>query len=357
MTLTELNYNVRKFTPLAIITVLVLFMLFLAFQLLSLYSKSIKKEVVVSPTPIQIDATFSKIKPPIIPQASNTSKYTFVLDTLDGTPNVENATSAATVYFLPKEAASFGSLPKASLMAKEVGFNTEITKPKVVDNIATFDDGKNKLIVEMTNFNFNYDFVLTKEDVNLDSSRVPSDNELISQASNYLSRISRYPTDLSKGTKNVIYLNYNSDSNQVATLDSSEGANMAEIDFYRPDIDPYPIVTSTYYNSSNYVLFGFTPAGSKIIRSQVKFFEKSEDQTGKYPVRTAADAWQDVLKGKAMVVSTTKDSGEITVKKVFLAYYDPDIYQEYLQPVYVFLGDDKFVAYVPAVSPDYLLPE
>lgn len=357
MTLTELNYNVRKFTPIAIIFILVLFMLFLAFQLLSLYSKSLNKAVVASPTPIPIDATFSKIKVPIIPQAGNTSKYTFVLDTLDGTPNVEDATSAATIYFLPKATASFGSLPKASLMAKEVGFNTEVTKPKVVDSIATFDDGKNKLIVDMTNFNFNYDFVLTKEDVNLDGSRIPSENELISQSSNYLSRISRYPSELTKGNKNIIYLNYNSEANQVATLDSAEGANMAEIDFYRPNIGSYPIVTSTYYNSSNYVLFGFTPAGSKIIRSQVKFFEKSEDQTGKYPLRTAADAWQDVLSGNALVVSSTKDSGEITVKKVFLAYYDPDVYQEYLQPVYVFLGDDKFAAYVPAVSPEYLLTQ
>jgi hypothetical protein len=39
---------------------------------------------------------------------------------------------------------------------------------------------------------------------------------------------------------------------------------------------------------------------------------------------------------------------------MFLAYYDPDIYQEYLQPVYVFVGEPNFIAYVPAISNEYL---
>lgn len=40
---------------------------------------------------------------------------------------------------------------------------------------------------------------------------------------------------------------------------------------------------------------------------------------------------------------------------MFLGYFDPDVYQEYLQPVYVFIGDDDFVSYVPAVSGEYLV--
>ena len=38
---------------------------------------------------------------------------------------------------------------------------------------------------------------------------------------------------------------------------------------------------------------------------------------------------------------------------MFLGYYDPDVYQEYLQPMYVFLGDNNFVAYLPAITDDY----
>ncbi len=49
-----------------------------------------------------------------------------------------------------------------------------------------------------------------------------------------------------------------------------------------------------------------------------------------------------------------KNKTSIKIKKMFFAYFDPDIYQSYLQPVYVFLGENNFVGYVPAVSADYL---
>ncbi len=39
---------------------------------------------------------------------------------------------------------------------------------------------------------------------------------------------------------------------------------------------------------------------------------------------------------------------------MFLGYYDADLYQEYLQPVYVFLGSDNYVGYIPAVRSDYV---
>lgn len=357
MTLTELNYTVRKFAPFAVISVLVVFMLFLAVQLLLLYVSSQQKQVVQAPPQAIINATFNKIKPPIIPQSNPSNRYTYVLDTLDGTANVENATSAATIYFLPEQTASFGFLSQIYLMAEAAGINTEVTQHRLSDNRAIFDDGKNKLDIDISNFNFSYDFVLTQDDVSFDGSRIPTENELQNQASNYLSKISRYPTDLAQGKKNIIYLHFNSESNEVATLDSPEGANMAEIDFYRPDINGYPMVTSTYYNSPHYVLFGFDTRGNRVVRAQVKFIEKSEDQIGQYPLRSAEIAWQNLQEGKGMVVSSTKTSGEIVIKKVFLAYYDPDVYQEYLQPVYVFLGDDKYVGYVPAVTDEYLLAE
>jgi hypothetical protein len=50
------------------------------------------------------------------------------------------------------------------------------------------------------------------------------------------------------------------------------------------------------------------------------------------------------------VVNGRPNQANITIKKMFLAYYDPDEYQPYLQPVYVFVGDNDFVGYVPAVE-------
>ena len=115
-----------------------------------------------------------------------------------------------------------------------------------------------------------------------------------------------------------------------------------------------PVVTSSYYNSPHYVLFAYDINGLKVVRAQVKYFEASMDQSGLYPIKTSDQAWADLQKGVGYVVSSNKPDGQIAVKKIVLAYFDPDVYQEYLQPVYVFLGDDKFAAYVPAVTDEYI---
>jgi len=129
---------------------------------------------------------------------------------------------------------------------------------------------------------------------------------------------------------------------------------MIEVDFYRPDIDIFPIVSPSYFNSQNYLVMVFNEDGFKVVKAQVKFFEKSDEEVGIYPIKTGTVVWEELQNGKGIIVSAPTDSTNIKIKKMFFAYFDPDIYQSYLQPVYVFLGENNFVGYVPAVTADYL---
>ena len=45
----------------------------------------------------------------------------------------------------------------------------------------------------------------------------------------------------------------------------------------------------------------------------------------------------------------------IVIRNISLAYYDSDEPQEYLQPIFIFEGDNDFVAYLPAITGEYLL--
>ena len=47
-------------------------------------------------------------------------------------------------------------------------------------------------------------------------------------------------------------------------------------------------------------------------------------------------------------------SSQISVKKMYLAYFDPAIQQDYLQPMFVFLGDNNFAGYIPALDNQFL---
>jgi hypothetical protein len=356
MTLTELNYYVRKFAPLAVIFLLVIIILFFSFQLLFLYASS-KSPTVVKEEAVALNPIFNKIKTPILPKSRQPKLYTYVLDTIDGTSNIEEATSAANVYFIPKPSATFGFLSQIYLMAETMGIDTKTTQHVLRDTTAEFDDGKRKLQINIDNYNFNFDFVFTPDDINFETSAIPSTDKLESDATGILSRINRYPPELAQGKKNIIYLNFNPESKALTSLQSSDGSNMAEVDFYRPDIDGYPMVTSTYYNSPNYVLFAFDQQSLKVVRAQITLLEHSIDQVGVYPIKTSSQAWEEFNAGSGFVASATTDGGEVKIKKIFLAYFDPDVYQEYLQPVYVFLGENNFVGYVPAVKSEFVLPQ
>jgi len=72
-----------------------------------------------------------------------------------------------------------------------------------------------------------------------------------------------------------------------------------------------------------------------------------------YPLRTAKSAWNLVQSGDAYVLNG-KGLKEAVVREVELAYYDSFDEQKYLQPIYVFKGDNNFMAFVPAVSANYL---
>jgi hypothetical protein len=356
MTLIEISYYSRKFLPVGIILILVIAIIGFGVQLLFLYFNSQStSQTAPSVQQLPISPLFDRIQPPTIPEARSPSAYTFVLDTFDATANPEQATSAAHVYFIPQKTASFGFLSKIYLMAQASGFDTKITQHKLEDKMAVFDDGKRTLRIDIRNFNFEFDYKLTQNDPLGLAPESLTEQTIISTANTYLNGMNRYPSDFSAGDTNVIYLAFNPDTKQVNTVEKIEQANIAEVDYYLPDLNGYPVVTSSYYNSPHFVMVLLSGGEQKVIQSTVAYLDRSIDQIGIYPLKTPQQAWEELESGKGYVVSAKVPEGEVIIKKVFMGYYDPDVYQEYVQPVYVFLGENEFVAYVSAVTSEYLI--
>lgn len=90
-----------------------------------------------------------------------------------------------------------------------------------------------------------------------------------------------------------------------------------------------------------------------------------------YPLREAAAAWEELKSGQGKVVylSLMDKTGEgdfgplpqlktVTINEVFLAYFDDEQRQNFLQPIYVFSGEaavlggakTDYIAYVPAID-------
>ncbi|MBI3620529.1 hypothetical protein HY214_05315 [Candidatus Roizmanbacteria bacterium] len=350
MTLTEVSYYGRKLLPFVFIFFLIFIALFYIVRITFLYSQKTKT------TPLFIKPTFGKIAAPVIKNATASGQFNFTLDTIEGVP--VTATPSANVFFLPEQATRFGYREKIYLMAKTIGFDTENVKHKLVDKVATFTDDRQKLTIDITNFNFSYEYKYATDAAVFVNARIPERTAIEESATGTLKALGRYPEELSKGKTNIVYFAYNALSNTLGVTTKPNEANVVEVDYYRPDIDAFPqalsVVSPKYFTSQNYVILVFNDSGAKILKAQVRFFEKSPDQVGVYPLKTGDEVWNNLKAGKGSIISTSLSQGSVTIKKMFLAYFDPDEYQQYLQPVYVFLGDNDFIAYVQALSSLYL---
>lgn len=350
MTLTELSYHSRKLLPFLVLFVLIFLIIFYSFKLLFVYLDSNKPKLTVVPS------IFGKINSPVVKDATTSAGFKFSLDTIEGKP--VTTTDSAKIYSLPKPVTRFGYREKIYLMAKAFGINTEVTRHKLDDNIASFSDSRQELRINIGNFNFTYESQLNSTDsafLKLANSYIPSKKEIENKAIEFLTNVGRYPDDFAKGTMRVIYLKYNPDFNSYINVENRSEANLVEVDFYRPELDGIPVATPRFFSSSNYVVLLFTQDSFKVVKSQISYYEKSDTLVDLFPVKTGEAAWEELVSGKGIVVSARAGLKNIVIKDMKIYYLDPDNFQPFLQPVYVFYDDKDFVAFIPAVSNEYLI--
>ena len=356
MSLTEASYYFRKYLPFAVVAFLILLIVFYIFKLLFIYLGTLSQPKTISYYEIQGIEGFKLEKPQFFDNklATSSQDLKYVLDNPEGRPI--DASSAAYVYYVPPTAGKIENKTKAENIAAQPQFGfAKSTMKKVLNSKEykyTFSDMYRKLDIDLTNFNFTYKYEMKRNKQLFTKVKIPSETAIKDAAIDFLKKIDKYPEELAQGTMNIIYINYSQSTDTSTVVKRSKDANLVEVDFFRADISVLKVVTPTYFNSQNYVIFIPTEDGNNLMSAQVRFFAKSDDLTGVYALKTGEEAWQNLATGSANVVYNGSDKKTITIRKMELHYYDPDVYQQTIQPVYVFLGDN-FAAYVPALKESY----
>ncbi len=349
MTLTEVSYYSRRYMPLVILMGLVLLIFYYTIRLVVLVNQSQK------PATVYINPVFNKIPRPALERSASVSgQLNYVFDTVEGQPIT--ATAAAQVFQIPETLSNFSYLTKIYLIAKNIGFDTEKVKHTKVGNEAIFSDDKQKLSIDITNYNFTYDYRFAQEPQLFSSSSAALMQKSTAEqkAVDFLQLVDRYPDGLAQGKTNTTFFYYDANLQQMGPLENETGANVVEVDFFRPDIGDFPTVSPQYLNSQNYVIMTADEDTTyRVLRAQVRYYDISEQQVGVYPLITGEEAFNELKAGRALFVNVPANTDTIAIKTMFLGYFDPISYQSYFQPVYVFWGTDKFAAYVPALKSDY----
>lgn len=284
--------------------------------------------------------------------ASPSAALTFRLETIEG--SVPRASESAAVYFLPKKPPNFLGLPQTQDFAKRLGLGgAPIAESK---NIYRFDDPEFPLRrlrydIVSDNFILRYGF---EQDTGLFAERsLPLPEAARAEARSLLQTYDLYPEDIARGETNVTFLRLKGD--KLATTTSVSQADAVRVDFFRGAYGEMPVVTSNPDEGPiSFVFSGSQTEKKRILQFAYTYWPIDTQTVATYALKTSNAAWQELQSGGGFIARYPIRGPIAVVRSVYLAYYDSIEPQTYLQPIFVFEGDDEFLAYVPAVSLDWV---
>jgi len=343
-TLTETAYQTRKainWTILAIISYVILRLLWGIF--VSIFFAIFPPK---APPPNHIFGVLPAVKFPA-PIASPSGTLTFRLETIEG--SVPKASESATVYFMPKLAPNLLGLTNATAFAKRMEFTKDpIQETKYLYRFEDADTPLRILRYDIVSKNFILRYLYDRDMAVFSERNIPIADAAKLEAKNILQTYGLYEKDIENGTNTVQFLKLS--GNTLVQTTSLSQADSVRVDFYRAPIGNTKIVTP--YPNEGPISFVFS--GSKDIKKRVlqfayTFWPIDYQTTATYGLKPSSLAWTELQNGQGYIVRYPKTMTAV-IRKVYLAYYDSMDPQTYLQPVFVFEGDEDFMAYVPAVA-------
>ena len=275
------------------------------------------------------------------------------------TINVETATgklpkfaTQAKVYYMPPYATTLFSFDNAQKEAKALGFAG--SPLQLSDTLYRFTSTEVPATLELnivTNaFSISYNLAANPAPL---SQVAPTPNAAVQQAKQLLGSANSLPADISDGPTSSEFLRVEG-QNLVRALSLSD-SNFVRVNLFRHNYDDLPAVTADPNKATIwFIMSAATNRGKNVIAAQYRYYPIDEKKFETYPIKTAAQALEDLKNGKGYIASLgiNKD-GNVTIRDVSMGYFDSDNQMQFYQPVYVFKGDRDFVAYVPAVSDQF----
>ncbi len=286
------------------------------------------------------------------PQSETDKPQSYSLEMAYG---IKEVSDRAKVFLVTKSAANLLADERVKEVASIYGF---IFTPEAIAD-KTYRFTKNTPLdesLEISSVDFTFSLqsnFLSRPDLLTSGGLLPEEFEAVERIKKFVESADLLGPDMSTASGKITFLK--SIGGELKTAFSLSEADFLQIDINRNPIDQIYKV--------------YTPEGEKGIISakltaafssnnsivEIGYFYRQVDYLNfeTYPLRTAKSAWNLVQSGDAYVING-KNLKEVVVREVELAYYDSFEEQKYLQPIYVFRGDNNFMAFVPAVSANYL---
>ncbi|MGA2910307.1 MAG: hypothetical protein ABSE04_00705 [Candidatus Microgenomates bacterium] len=300
------------------------------------------------PTPT---VKFGKLTKIPFPDTGSTAKLTYVLETPSGGLPTD-IPNQAKVYFMPKPSPNLLSLDSAKAEAASMGFGSN--PQQISDTIYNFTNADFPSTLQINiitgTFSISYNLATDKSPLSL---KPPVAEVAASEFRSILSEANVLPADLT-GPVTSDFLKL-SNGQLVNALSLSE-SDVIKINLFRQNYDNLPSVTGNPNQANVWaIISGSQTQNQQIIAAEFHYYPVDGSQFSTYPIITPAQAFAELQAGSAFIANlgVNKDGDTLKIRRIYLAYFDPDVATDFYQPIYVFEGDNGFIAYLPAVTPAY----
>lgn len=290
------------------------------------------------PVEIPPEIKFGILPKPIFPLTSvSSSNYSYSLDTETG-ELPKDIPKLAKVFFIPQLGTTLLAPNKARNLATSLSFENGPQTPS--PTIYKFSDNLGgELTIDINSGNFSFNKPIATPSATL--TEIPDESNIIDSFKNFLSTRSLLKSSLQEGRVQVSYDNF-----------SKKESRSAQISLWPEDIESLKIVTPTFQKGLIQATLSATKGGYDYTNLSYIFWEPDQQNSSTYLLKSVDLAFNDLKGGRGHVIIEPK-TARASISLVYLAYYEPFEYSQYLQPIYVFEGDD-FIGYVPALSDQYL---
>ena len=375
MALYEFAASTRKLLRSSLIGLTALFLLLAAIVFASnLYNR-------LNPLTVAPTVGFGKLPPLRLLDLSIEGNPTFTLETATGDlPKFENKFA---VFAMKLNQPTLLDEDKAQKLAADLDFGGQGELSTNKRNLVFSDTpDKRTLTVDISSQNFTLETDLSRIET-IAAGKAPSTPEAVKTAQEFLRRLGLLKFDFEGGNQTTNL--QTTSAGTTKEVGSTSEAKFTEVNFFRSLSGAMPQSYSILSPNPKIGLIqmwlttDLRPIILNTLRISYSNWEIDKTKVETYPLKSVQTAWNEVREGKgAAYLGVSGEIGAITVTEVKLAYFDggagktstassgaafdDPVFQDYLQPIYMFSGiavnsagaEGEFIAYIQAVSDEWI---
>jgi hypothetical protein len=300
------------------------------------------------PPPPPPDVKFGKLPKLIFPQKDQPT-LTYTLETRTGglPPKMDTQFK---VYFMPIKKANLLAFDNAKAVANRLEFVQEPEKLSATDyRFDTTEPVSSSLTMNTITGAFVLDRKWQEDPSYATPTLAYTDVQATDRVKNLLDRVDLLPEDVREGESTIQYLK--SENGELVNVPSLSLAHFIQVNLYRTPVEDKKVINPRSDKGLISAVLALQREDDKqFVHLDYNYFPVELETSAVYPLLGVAEAWQRMQNGAGFIASIADGMESTVVRDVYIAYYDSDIPQQFMQPVYVFEGDNEFVGYVPAVS-------